>query len=149
MLRAQVRFRPVVQFSILVDNKVGRLNEIIGLFAVHQVHLMALSILDTTDSSIIRTIVDYPEEAQKLLIEHQFSFVQSELVAVELDSEADIKRVTCALVQAEINIHYTYPFIARPMGKAALAISLEDNELAVDTLSRHQLRENGQNYIAR
>ena len=55
---------------------------------------MALSILDTTDSSIIRLIVDYPEEAQKLLIEHRFSYVQSELVAVELDSEADIKRVT-------------------------------------------------------
>lgn len=110
---------------------------------------MALSILDTTDSSMIRIIVDYPEEAQKLLIEHQFSYVQSELVAVELDSEADIKRVTCALVQAEINIHYTYPFISRPMDKAALAIRLEDNELAADTLSRHQLRVIGQNDIAR
>jgi len=113
-MRRPGAFQPVIQFSIHADNKVGRLNEIIGLLSVHEVHVVALSILDTTDSSIIRLIVDYPEEAQKLLIEHQFSYVQSELIAVELASEAEIKTVTCALVQAEINIHYIYPFLVRP-----------------------------------
>jgi len=149
ILRDPGRFEPVIQFSIHADNKVGRLNEIVGLFAVHEVHVMAISILDTTDSSIIRLIVDYPQEAQKLLIEHQFSFVQSELIAVELKEESDLKVVTCALVQAEINIHYIYPFLVRPHGRYGLAISLEDNDLAADTLKRNQLRVIGQNDIAR
>lgn len=149
IMRDPGRFEPVVQFSIHADNKVGRLNEIIGLLGIHQVHVMAVSILDTTDSSIIRVIVDYPREAQKLLIEHQFSYVQSELIAVELKEESDLKRITCALVQAEINIHYIYPFLVRPHGRYALAISLEDNELATDTLKRSRLRVIGQNDIAR
>ncbi|CAA6677848.1 MULTISPECIES: acetolactate synthase [unclassified Lentimonas] len=149
VMRRPGAFRPVIQFSIHADNKVGRLNEIIGLLSVHEVHIMALSILDTTDSSIIRIIVDYPEEAQKLLIEHQFSFVQSELLAVELVSEADIRKVTSALVQAEINIHYTYPFVSRPNNRSALAISLEDNELAAETITLHQLKIIGQDDIAR
>jgi hypothetical protein len=149
ILRDPGRFEPVIQFSIHADNKVGRLNEIIGLFAVHEVHVIAISVLDTTDSSIIRVIVDYPQEAQKLLIEHQFSFVQSELIAVEMQDESALKTVTCALVQAEINIHYIYPFLVRPQGRYALAISLEDNELAADTLKRSQLRVIGQNDIAR
>ncbi|MEM7790077.1 MAG: acetolactate synthase [Verrucomicrobiota bacterium] len=149
VIRNPDTYRPVIQFSIHADNKVGRLNELVGLLGVHEVHIMAMSILDTTESSIIRIIVDYPEEAQKLLIEHQFSFVQSELIAVELNTEADIKRVTSALVQAEINIHYVYPFIARPNNRSGLAISLEDNELAADTLQRHQLRTIGQGDIAR
>lgn len=149
VMRDPGAFQPVIQFSIHADNKVGRLNELVGLLSVHEVHIVALSILDTTDSSIIRIIVDYPEEAQKLLIEHQFSFVQSELVAVELASEAQIKTVTCALVQAEINIHYIYPFLIRPNGRYALAISLEDNDLAADTLQRHQLAIIGQGDIAR
>jgi hypothetical protein len=149
VMRRPGAFRPVIQFSIHADNKVGRLNEIVGLLAVHEVHIMALSILDTTDSSVIRIIVDYPEEAQKLLIEHQFSFVQSELLAVELCSEADIKKVTSALVQAEINIHYTYPFVCRPNNRTALAMRLEDNELAAETITLHQLKIIGQNDIAR
>lgn len=149
VLRNPGAFQPVIQFSIHADNKVGRLNELVGLLSVHQVHIVALSILDTTDSSIIRIIVDYPEEAQKLLIEHQFSFVQSELIAVELSAEAEIKTVTSALVQAEINIHYIYPFLIRPNSRYALAISLEDNELAADTLQRNQLNVIGQDDIAR
>lgn len=149
VLRQPGGFQPVVQFSIHADNKVGRLHEIIGLLSVHEVHLVALSILDTTDSSIVRIIVDYPEEAQKLLIEHQFSFVQSELIAVELSSEAEVATVTSALVQAEINIHYIYPFLIRPHDRYALAISLEDNDLAADTLTRSQLRVIGQDDIAR
>jgi hypothetical protein len=142
-------YRPVVQFSIHADNKVGRLNEIIGLLAGNEIHIMALSILDTTDSSIIRLIVDYPESAGELLAGHGFAPVQSGLVAVEIATEADIPRVTRALVQAEINIHYVYPFIMRPRGRSALALSLEDNDLAVDTLERHQLKVIGQDDIAR
>lgn len=149
VLRDPGAFQPVIQFSIHADNKVGRLHEIIGLLSVHEVHIVALSILDTTDSSIVRVIVNYPEEAQKLFIEHQFSFVQSELIAVELSSEAEIGKVTSALVQAEINIHYIYPFLVRPNGRYALAISLEDNDLAADTLTRSQLRIIGQDDIAR
>lgn len=148
-MRKPGAFEPVIQFSIHADNTVGRLNEIIGLLAVHEVHVVALSVLDTTDSSIVRLIVDYPQEAQKLLIEHQFSYVQSELVAVELTSEAEIKTVTSALVQAEINIHYIYPFLVRPNGRYALAIRSEDNELAADTLRRNQLNVIGQEDIAR
>jgi hypothetical protein len=140
---------PVYQFSIYADNKVGRLNEIIRLLSEREVHIMAMSILDTTDSSIIRIIVDYPDKAKKLLQEHMFSFVISDLIVVELNSTIEIEKVTNALVQAEINIHYIYPFIFRPNNSSALAISLEDNELAADTLTRHQLRLLGQNDITR
>ena len=149
VLRQPGAFRPVIQLSIHADNKVGRLHELIGLFSVHEVHIMALSILDTTESSIIRVIVDYPEEAQQLLVEHRFSFVLCEIIAVELDTEADIKDVTYALVQAEINIHYIYPFIVRPHDRHGLALCLEDNDLAAETLRHHQIRVIGQNDIAR
>ena len=142
-------FEPVLQFSIYADNKVGRLNEIIRLLSGRNVHIIALSILDTTDSSIIRIIVDYPKEAKKVLKANAFSFVMSELVAVELTGTTEIEKVTYALVQAEINIHYIYPFIFRPNNLSALALSLEDNELASETLTRHQLKLIGQNDITR
>jgi hypothetical protein len=142
-------FRPVIQLSIHADNKVGRLNEIVGFLKSHDVHIIAISILDTTDSSLIRVIVDYPEEAQHILDSNNFSYVSTEMVAVELNSEADIAKVTFALVQAEINIHYIYPFVIRPNNRSALAISLEDNDLASETLRRHQINVLSQNDIAR
>ena len=113
VLKEPYPYRPVIQFSIHADNKVGRLNEIISLLSVHQVHVMAISILDTTDSSIIRLIVDYPRPAKpprrtQFLVRPKWT-----------DRRGDRRRiyltVTSALVQAEINIHYTYPFLVRPM----------------------------------
>ncbi len=139
----------ITQFSIYADNKVGRLNEIIGLLAEKDIHVLAITTLDTTDSTILRIIVDYPEVARELLHTHHYSFSQVEIVAVEIPGADYLHRVTCALVQAEINIHYIYPFIVRPHGKTALALRLEDEELAREVLSRHQIKVLSQTDLAR
>lgn len=130
----------VKQLSIFADNKVGRLNDLVLLLASHDIHIMALCTVDTTDSSIIRLVVDYWERARDLFIEHGFSFSMNDVVVVQLNTEQDIKQVTCALVQAEINIHYIYPMLMRPRGKLGLVIRLEDNDIATDVLSQVGLK---------
>ena len=52
---------PVRQFSIFVENKVGRLHELVESLGQAEVHIMALCLVDTTDSTIIRIVVDFPE----------------------------------------------------------------------------------------
>ena len=135
-----IRGEPIVQFSVFADNKVGKLNELVRLLLSHDVHIVAMSIQDTTDSAMIRIVVDDPQLARDLLFENKHPFTKNELVAVEIDSVSEIKGVTAALVQAEINIHYVYSFISRPDGKSALAIRLEDNELAEEVLKSKELK---------
>jgi hypothetical protein len=143
------RRAPILQFSVFADNKVGRLNELVQRLGSDDVHLLALSQLDTTESTIMRIIVDYPEVARDLLRSHGYAFSETEVVAVEIATEADLKFVTAALVEAEINIHYVYPFLMRPGGKTALAINLEDNELACSVLECRNLKTLDQNDLAR
>ncbi len=131
---------PVLQFSVFADNKVGRLNELIQRFAQKDLHVLALSLLDSTDCTIMRVIPDYPEVARAFLREHGYAFSETELLAVELHTEADLKLVTAALVEAEVNIHYLYPFLARPQGRCALALCVEDNEFAAAVLLARQIR---------
>ena len=66
-----------------------------------------------------------------------------------MDSEKRLQEVLGALVEAELNIHYTYPFLTRPGGKSALAISLEHQDVAEIALRRHQFRVLYQPDIAR
>lgn len=142
-------FTPVKQFSIYAENKVGRLNEILAILSANNVHIMALCSVDTTDCTIIRIIVDYFEQAAALLEENAFPFTVAEIIAVELDSEEQLKKVTSTLVETEINIHYIYPFLMRPYGKSGLVIRLEDNELAISILRQHQVNVLSQEDIAR
>lgn len=142
-------YEPVKQFSVFTENRVGRLSEFVNLLGSHDVHVVALMTMDTTDSAIVRVVVDDPDRARTLFLEQGFPFNQSDLLAAELETEADLKRVLAALFEAEVNIHYIYPFIFRPQERAAIAMNVEDLELAAQALRHHQFRVLGQADIAR
>lgn len=128
----------VVQFSVFVANKLGRLHDLAALLKQHQVHILALTVLDTTDSAIVRAVVDDPERARDLFREHAFAFTESPLVVVEVDVETRLEAVLKALLEAEINIHHVYAFLALPNGRPLLALNVEDHELAAEALRRHR-----------
>jgi|TARA_B100001093_G_scaffold103142_4_gene95340 hypothetical protein len=139
----------VVQFSINAENKVGRLNEILSTLAKRDIHLVAITTLDTTDSTIIRMIVNYPEEAIKTFNEMNLFYGERQVIAVEFPAITNLQNVTRALIEAEINIHYLYSFLSRPNGKSALAMRVDDPDFAKKTLHLHQLKILNQHDIAR
>ena len=57
--------------------------------------------------------------------------------------------LAAALVEAEVNIHYLYPFIMRPNGKCAIAMNVEDNDFAASVLHARQIRCLNRGDIAR
>ena len=147
-----MRRRPsdgVKQFSVFTENKLGRLHDLIGAFESQNVHVMALTTLDTTDSSILRMVVDDPDRARQILIDQRFSYTESELLVVEIDSERKLRGALAVLVMAEININYVYSFIARPEGRSAVAFNLEDREVAAQALTQQQFKVLAQGDISR
>lgn len=138
----------VVQFSVFTPNRLGRLHELIRLLDARNVHVLGLMVLDTTDSSIIRLVVDDPDRARELLVQEGFPFTESYLVTVEVQS-TDLSRLMSALLQAELNINYLYSFIPHSQGKSIVALSMEDNDLAEQALHRHQFRTLRQTDISR
>lgn len=139
----------VKQFSVFTANRLGRLHDLIALLAAHGVHVLALTILDTTDSAIIRLVTDDPDRARELLREKEFAFTESNLLVVELDSATELGSLMSALLEAEININYLYSFIPHPNGKSMLALNMEDHEIAEKILVRHQFRLLRQSDISR
>lgn len=141
--------QPIIQFTVFADNKVGRLQEILLLLAAKDLHIIAITQLDSTDFAAVRVIVNYPELAREVFGEAGFHYFETPVIAAEIHNEADLKFVTAALVEAEINIYYLYPFISRPNGKCAVAINLEDPDLAVSILEAHGIRSLDNSDIAR
>ena len=127
----------VVQFSIFTPNRLGRLHALINLLSAKSVHVLALTILDTTECAVIRIVVDDPDMARELFSKNEFPFAESRLVVTELNSTEDLNKLVAALVEAELNINYLYPFIPHPRGKSIIAMNVEDNEVAAQTLKRH------------
>ncbi len=147
---AQARHNdPVVQFSVFTPNRLGRLRDLMAALNARRVQVLALTVLDTTDSAILRLVVDDPEQARALLQEEGFPFSERPLVAVEMDTVTDLNRLTTALLEAELNINYLYSFRAAPHGKPVGGLSAEDNEMAEQVLKQHQLRTLRQGDLSR
>src|SRR5579864_8752119 len=132
------RANSVIQFSVFTPTRLGRLNDLVKLFGSQNVHVLALTVLDTTDSSIIRTVLDDPDRARDLLHREGFAFTESQLVVVEVTSPEELNRLIAALLEAELNINYLYSFIPHPNGKSIVGLSMEDNEVAEHVIRQHQ-----------
>ena len=140
---------PVHQFSVFIENRVGRLHDLTAMLAKHDVHILAMTTLDTTDCAIDRMVVDDPDRARELLAASGFTFTECEVLAVEFSDESKLQEIFRAFSESETNIHYVYSLIARPRSNCGLILSVEDIELATQTLDRRGFRTLTQRDLAR
>jgi hypothetical protein len=140
---------PVTQFSVFTENRMGRLHDLIGLLSSHAVHVLAVTVLDTTETAIIRVVVDDPQAARRLLQDNGFAFTACELLVVEIDAATQLPQLMAAFLEAEVNVHYMYSFIPHPQGKSILGVSMEDNEVGEKVLKSHGFRVLRQSDVSR
>ena len=125
------------QFSVFLENRVGQLLDVVRRFEKTKVRIVALSIIDSADCAIVRFVLSHPEQGREILERAGLAIAESDLVVVELPKvESPLVDICTALLQAEINIHYAYPMMIHPHGRAALALHVDNHEAAVDTLKR-------------
>ena len=84
---------PVRQFVIYAENKVGWLNDFISMLKEVDIHILAISVLDTTDSAVIRVIPNYPKDLARLLKSQSISFTERNVLAVEVSAEDSIQKL--------------------------------------------------------
>ena len=124
------------QFTVFLENRVGQLLEVIRRFDGSRVRIVALSINDATDCAFVRFLLSHPEHGREILERAGLAIIESDLIGVELpDSSQPLLDICTALLQAEINIVQAYPLLARPHGRPAVALMVDNLEMALDTLS--------------
>jgi len=125
------------QFTVFLENRVGRLQGLLRAFEETAGKICGLSIEESADSALVRVICSDPDSGRDALRGSGFSFSESELLAVELPRRTTqpLMSICAALLAAEINIHYAYPLLQRPRGPA-LALYVEDPTLAAQLLIR-------------
>jgi hypothetical protein len=128
----------VTQFSVFLENRVGQLLEVVRAFHGSKVKIVGLSISDAADCCIVRLMLSHCEQGREILNRAQLAYAENELVVVELPAGPQSLIELCtALLQAELNIHYAYPLIVHPHGRAAVGLHIDNLELAGAMLRDH------------
>ena len=64
------------------------------------------------------------------------AIVESDLIGVELpDGSQPLLEICTALLHAEVNITQVYPLLVSPRGRAAVALMVDNIEIAQETLA--------------
>jgi hypothetical protein len=126
----------VRQFSVFLPNKVGALLEILKLLNTYNTHVVAMSVSESTDSAIARVVVSDPQQVEELFRKHDVAFGMSDVLVVEMREVAtQLASLFAALLKAEVNVHFSYAFLTRPRGLAALALHVDDAECAASVIT--------------
>jgi hypothetical protein len=124
------------QFTVFLENRVGQLLEVVRRLEGSNVRIVALTISDSAECAVVRFLLSDPEQGREVLERAGLAIIESDLIGVELpDSPQPLLQVCTALLQAEINISQVYPLLARPNGQPAVALMVDNNDLALETLA--------------
>uniref|UniRef100_A0A7C2JXT4 Acetolactate synthase n=1 Tax=Schlesneria paludicola TaxID=360056 RepID=A0A7C2JXT4_9PLAN len=129
------------QFCVFLENRVGRLNELLRHLESLDVRVLAISIVDSVDCANVRLIFNQTDRAREKLELANYLFSESDVVGVELDdSDKPLATVCTALLKAELNIHHVAMLRYRRRGRSAVAMYVDDVDLALRTLEDAGLR---------
>lgn len=133
---------PVVrQFSVFLENKVGRLLDLVSLFdEVQDLHLCAISVLESSDHAVVRLIPNHANAADSLLREHGVPFATHDLLVVELYGDHTLSSMCLCLLGAELNIRFAYPLLLGSGDAPTIALAVDDQTLAGQILRRKAFR---------
>ena len=119
----------IKQISLFVENKKGALAHVLKQFADNGVGLRAMTIADTKDFGILRVIVDDKDAAIKALENAEIVFSVNDVIAAEAaDVPGGLASVLNTLMDAGIDIEYTYAFVVESGDRACAILRVSDVE---------------------
>ena len=127
----------VKQISIFVENKPGKLAELTEYLNQSSIDMRALSIAEAQDFGIVRIIVDDAYKTSCVLKEAGYVASITPVVAIEMpDEPGSLFRILKILGDGGVNLEYMYAFLTRKQSTAYMVLRVEDNEKAIEILSK-------------
>ncbi len=126
------------QLSVFLENKSGRLTEVLEVLGEENIRITALSVADTSEFGILRLIVSDPEKARESLKKKNFTVNLTDVISVMAPNEAKhYAKILRILSDLDISVEYTYAFSVG--AKSIIILRCSDTEKAIEALKSHEM----------
>lgn len=123
----------IQQLSVFMENREGRLDEVLKVLAANDVNIVALSLADTSDYGMLRMVVSDPVKGKAVLKENGITAMLTDVVALRVPHETgSLSKAMHQIVEGGVNIEYMYAFANGDDASAVL--KCDDPEKVVDIL---------------
>jgi len=135
----------IKQISISLENVPGILSNVSEIMGDEGVNIRAISVADTADISTVRFVVDDPQKAINILKTNGYSVKETDVLAVETpDHPGGLNAVLRPLKNANVNVHYLYPYLGRVSDQAIVILGVDKTEEAEKILKQNWVHTLGE-----
>jgi hypothetical protein len=124
---------PVTQLSVFVENKRGRVAEVIGALALQDIPVYGLSLAEVSDYGVVRLLAEDGPRAHEVLEGAGFTTVANPVISVALPDQTEaLARVVRLVADCGANIEYMY-LTSRP----SVVLRVDDEARVEGVLRSH------------
>ena len=97
------------QLTVFIENRSGRLSDVLGVLKDNNVSILSLSLADTTEFGLLRLIVDNAALGKEKLSENGFSSLLSDVSIIQIPHKVGSLQALLEVIdQNGVNIEYMY-----------------------------------------
>lgn len=97
------------QLSVFIENRQGRLGEVLNVLKNNNVNIVSLSLADTTEYGLLRLIVSDPKLGKEKLSNEGFSTMLTDVLVINIPHIAgSLQKLLTVLSEKGINVEYMY-----------------------------------------
>ena len=126
----------IKQLSVFLENREGRLDEVLATLGANDVNIVALSLADTADYGMLRMIVSDPDKGRAVLKEAGITSMLTDVVALRVPhATGSLSKAMHELMAGGVNVEYMYAFLGgKNAAHAYMIFRVQDAEGAVEAL---------------
>jgi hypothetical protein len=125
------------QVTVFLENKPGRLANVLAALALEKVNIVALSVMDKHEHSVLRLVTDDPAKTSKVIQSLNAPFTEADVLMVELRNQPGALSHVCQIMAEEhINIDYAYCSSGGRNGKVVGVFKVSNTDKAVRVLQQ-------------
>ncbi len=127
------------QLSVFIENRQGRLGEVLGVLKNNGVNILSLSLADTTEYGLLRLIVNDAKKGKEMLSKEGFSTMLTDVLVVKIGHKAgSLQELLKMLCENDINIEYMYG-LSIDGEKASIVLKADNLEKAEKLLEKNNV----------
>lgn len=114
----------VKQLSVFLENKTGRINEVVRALGQNDINMHAFSMAETADFGILRLIVSDVDKAVEVLRNKDFAVMSTDVVCINCANvPGSLAIILESLAKEEIFIDYMYAFAQKESANIVLKVN--------------------------
>ena len=128
------------QLTVFIENRSGRLSDVLNVLKISGVNILSLSLADTTEYGLLRLIVDNPTRGKEKLTENGFSSLLSDVSIISIAHKVgSLQTLLKSIDNKGVNIEYMYG-LSIESKDAYVVLKTSDTEKLSDVLSENGIR---------